>query len=48
MFADIVDFHELQTGKRISVVIFSSSSMSQKIGWTLGTAMTGLLLYFSG
>lgn len=48
MFADIVDFHEYATGRRISGMIFSSSSMSQKIGWTLGTAMTGWLLFFSG
>lgn len=45
MFADIVDFHELRTGRRVSGLIFSSSSMSQKLGWALGAALTGWLLF---
>jgi len=40
MFADIVDHQELKTGRRASGLIFSSSSMSQKLGWALGSALT--------
>ena len=35
MFADIVDHQELLTGRRATGLIFSSSSMSQKLGWLL-------------
>ncbi len=45
MFADIVDYHELSTGRRTSGLIFSSSSMSQKLGWAFGAALTGWVLY---
>jgi GPH family glycoside/pentoside/hexuronide:cation symporter len=44
MFADIVDDHELKTGRRTTGLIFSSSSMSQKLGWALGAAMSGWIL----
>jgi len=44
MFADIVDHQELTTGRRASGLIFSSSSMSQKLGWALGAALTGWIL----
>ncbi|MDY9917626.1 MAG: MFS transporter [Proteiniphilum sp.] len=44
MFADIVDHQELATGRRASGLIFSSSSMSQKLGWALGAAMSGWIL----
>jgi GPH family glycoside/pentoside/hexuronide:cation symporter len=47
MFSDIVDHQELQTGRRTSGLIFSSSSMSQKLGWALGAALSGwMLAYF--
>jgi len=47
MFSDIVDHQELLTGRRTSGLIFSSSSMSQKLGWALGAAMSGwVLAYF--
>ena len=45
MFADIVDYQELSTGRRTSGLIFSSSSMSQKLGWALGSALTGWILF---
>ena len=48
MYADIVDHQELKTGRRATGLIFSSSSMSQKMGWAFGAAMTGLLLAFFG
>ena len=44
MFADIVDYQELTIGRRASGLIFSSSSMSQKLGWALGAFLTGLIL----
>jgi len=47
MFSDIVDHQELTTGRRTSGLIFSSSSMSQKLGWALGAALSGwVLAYF--
>lgn len=45
MFADIVDYQELKTNRRASGLIFSSSSMSQKLGWALGAAITGWILF---
>jgi GPH family glycoside/pentoside/hexuronide:cation symporter len=44
MYADIVDYSEWKTGRRATGLIFSSSSMSQKLGWTIGGALTGWLL----
>ena len=44
MFADIVDHQELLTGRRATGLIFSSSSMSQKLGWALGAALSGWVL----
>lgn len=44
MYADIADYSEWRTGRRATGLIFSSSSMSQKLGWTLGGALTGWLL----
>ena len=34
---------EWKTGRRATGLIFSSSSMSQKFGWTIGGALTGWL-----
>ncbi len=44
MYADTADFSEWKTKRRATGLIFSSSSMSQKFGWTLGGAVTGWLL----
>ncbi|MDP4128640.1 MAG: MFS transporter [Bacteroidota bacterium] len=44
MYADIVDYSEWKTGRRATGLVFSSSSMSQKLGWTIGGALTGWLL----
>ena len=44
MFADIVDHQELKTGRRATGLIFSSSSMSQKLGWAFGAALSGWIL----
>lgn len=48
MYADIADYSEWKTGRRATGLIFSSSSMSQKLGWTLGGALTGWLLALWG
>ncbi len=48
MYADIADYSEWKTGRRATGLIFSSSSMSQKFGWTLGGAITGWLLALYG
>lgn len=44
MYADCADYSEYMTGNRATGLIFSSSSMSQKFGWAIGTAVTGWLL----
>jgi glycoside/pentoside/hexuronide:cation symporter, GPH family len=48
MYADIADYSEWQTGRRATGLIFSFSSMSQKLGWTMGGAVTGWLLALWG
>jgi GPH family glycoside/pentoside/hexuronide:cation symporter len=48
MYADIADFSEWKTGRRSTGLVFSSSSMSQKFGWTIGGALTGWLLAYYG
>ena len=48
MYADCADYSELKTGNRATGLIFSSSSMSQKFGWAIGTAVTGWLLAYFG
>lgn len=48
MYADITDYSEVKTGRRATGLIFSSSSMSQKFGWTIAGTLTGWLLGFYG
>lgn len=48
MYADCADYSELKIGNRATGLIFSSSSMSQKFGWAIGTALTGWLLAMFG
>ncbi|MGL4851694.1 MAG: MFS transporter [Phocaeicola sp.] len=48
MYADCTDYSELRTGNRATGLIFSSSSMSQKFGWAIGSALTGWLLAYFG
>lgn len=48
MYADTADFSEWKTGRRATGLIFSSSSMSQKLGWSFGGAITGWLLTYYG
>lgn len=48
MYADCTDYSEATSGNRATGLIFSSSSMSQKLGWAIGTALTGWLLTYFG
>lgn len=48
MYADIADYSEWKTGRRATGLIFSSSSMSQKFGWTLGGALVAWTLAIFG
>jgi GPH family glycoside/pentoside/hexuronide:cation symporter len=48
MYADTADYSEWQTGRRATGLVFSASSMTQKLGWTLGGSITLWLLAFYG
>lgn len=48
MYADTADYSEWRTKRRATGLIFSASSMSQKIGWTIGGALVGWLLGYYG
>lgn len=47
MYADTADYSEWKTGRRATGLIFSAASFAQKMGWTVGGALSGwLLAYF--
>lgn len=48
MYADAADYSEWKTGRRATGLVFSASSMSQKLGWTIGGAITMWLLAVFG
>ncbi len=48
MYADVADYSEWRSGRRATGLTFSSSSMSQKMGWTIGGAATGWILAWFG
>lgn len=48
MYADSADYSEWKQGRRATGLVFSASSMSQKLGWTIGGAATGWLLGYYG
>lgn len=48
MYADTADYSEWKQGRRATGLIFSASSMSQKLGWAFGGAATGWLLAYFG
>lgn len=48
MYADTADYSEWKTGRRATGLVFSASSMSQKLGWTLGGSLTLWLLGIFG
>lgn len=48
MYADTADYSQWQTGRRATGLVFSASSMTQKLGWTLGGSITMWLLALYG
>ena len=46
MYADTADYSEWKTGRRATGLVFSASSMSQKLGGALGVSIVGWLLAF--
>jgi len=48
MYADAADYSEWKKGRRATGLVFSASTMSQKIGWAVGTAFAGMLLSIFG
>jgi glycoside/pentoside/hexuronide:cation symporter, GPH family len=48
MYADTADYSEWKTGRRATGLVFSASSMSQKLGWTVVGSITLWLLGFFG
>jgi len=48
MYGDVSDYSEWKTDHRATGLIFSSSSMSQKMGWTIGGAISGWILAVFG
>ena len=48
MYADTADYGEWKTGRRTTALVFSASTMSQKIGWALAAFFAFQLLSFTG
>jgi GPH family glycoside/pentoside/hexuronide:cation symporter len=48
MYADTADYSEWKTGRRATGLVFSASSMTQKLGWTIGGSVTLWLLAYFG
>jgi GPH family glycoside/pentoside/hexuronide:cation symporter len=48
LYADTADYSEWKTGRRATGLVFSASIMSNKIGWTVGTLIAGLILATTG
>jgi glycoside/pentoside/hexuronide:cation symporter, GPH family len=44
MYADTADYSEYTSGRRATGLVFSASTMAQKIGWALGSFIAGILL----
>ena len=44
MYADVADYSEWKTGRRATGLIFSAASFAQKMGWTIGGAVSGWIL----
>ncbi len=44
MYADTADYSEWKNGRRATGLVFSASTMSQKVGWAVGMFVAGLLL----
>jgi GPH family glycoside/pentoside/hexuronide:cation symporter len=48
MYADTADYSEWKTNRRATGLVFSAAMFSQKMGWAVGGAFSGLLLTFFG
>lgn len=48
MYADTADYGEWKTGRRTTGLVFSASTMSQKVGWALAAFFAFKLLSFTG
>lgn len=48
MYADIADYSEWKKGTRATGLFFSAATFAQKMGWTLGGMLAGLLLSWYG
>ncbi len=48
MYADIADYSEWKHKRRATGLVFSASSMAQKMGWAVGGAVAGWLLAYYG
>jgi GPH family glycoside/pentoside/hexuronide:cation symporter len=48
MYADTADYGEWKTGHRATGLVFSAATFSQKMGWTIGGWITGLILEHFG
>ncbi len=48
MYADTADYAEWKNNRRATGLVFSASTMSQKIGWAVGSFFVGLLLTMVG
>ena len=48
MYADIADYSEWKNGNRATGLIFSASTFSQKLGWSLGGVISMALLTYFG
>lgn len=48
MYADTADYGEWKTGRRTTALVFSASTMSQKIGWALAAFVALHVMAFAG
>ena len=48
MYADVADYSEWKTGRRATGLIFSASTMAQKVGWAIGGVITMVILGLVG
>jgi GPH family glycoside/pentoside/hexuronide:cation symporter len=48
LYADTADYSEWKTGRRATGLVFSASIMSNKIGWTVGSVIAGMILAGTG
>jgi len=48
MIADTADYSEWKDGRRMTGLIFSAGTFSQKMGWAIGPALAGYMLTYYG